>query len=364
MRQTAQFGSWSLAAAGAAMMLSEAYHPILVAAIKLGDTAAWLAMFLAGLLALALYLPVALGLRAIPGGNLIDLARGAAGHPGAVMTALLVCGLLVYHSALIIRQTSEMAVGAVYTHTPQTFATVALVICTLYAALGKTPGLVRLARSFLPFLLLSILVILVGGAAWGSPTYLLPFWGPGPAALLSGSAELAAIYCPLVLFLLVGARDVHDRQQLWRSGAVAIGGSSLLLVVIKAVLVMSVPLPLGYSVTFPLHELARLVVGGRFFERIEGMWVVIWVFGTASHLAIVLHSAAVAYSGAFGIPKYRTVVVPLVTMAMIMAFFPHDQVESVEWSRSAFPVYVAIGLVLPAALALLAAVRRRLSRGA
>ncbi|HLN60730.1 MAG TPA: GerAB/ArcD/ProY family transporter [Symbiobacteriaceae bacterium] len=364
MRQDVQFGSWSLAAAGAAVILAQAFHPILVASINIGETAAWLAMFLAGLLALALYLVVSLGLRPIANGNLIDLARAGAGRTGAIVTALLVCSLLIYHSGLIIRQTSEMAVGAVYTHTPQTFATVTLVICTLYAAHGKIVSLVRLTRAFLPFLLLSILVILIGGAAWGSPRFLLPFWGPGPGALLVGSVRLGAFYCPLILTLLIAAGHVRDRQHLWRGGAVAIGGPCLLLALIKIVLLMTYPLPLGYSVTYPLHELARLVVGGRFFERIEGMWVVMWVFATSCHLATLLHAAAAAYAGAFGMLTHRPAVLPLVTMSAVVAFFPRDQGQSIAWSEQAFPFYVAIGLGLPVALALLAAVRRRIGREA
>lgn len=363
MQQGVQFGSWSLAAAGAMVMMAQSFHPILVAAFHAGDTGAWLAVLLAGLFTISLYLLAAVPLQAIPGGNLIHLARTAAGQPGAILTGLLVCSLLVYHSGLIVRQTSEMAVGAVYTHTPQTFATAALLLCTLYAASGKTASIVRLTRSFLPYLLLSILLMLAGGAAWGSPRFLLPFWGPGPAALAAGSVSLGAIYSPLVLFLLITAGKLHDRRQLWQAGTVAIGGSALLLAVIMIVLVMSYPLPLGYTITFPLHELSRLLVGGRFFERIEGIWVVIWVFATAGHLAALLHAAAAAYAEAFSMPTHQTAVLPLVAMAMVVAFFPRDQGQSVAWSQEAFPLYLVIGLGLPVALALLAVIRRRISRG-
>lgn len=363
MKPETQFGGISLAAAGAVIMLAQGFHPILLASIQLGQTAAWLAMVLAGLYALALYLVVAAPLRAIPGGNLIDLARAAAGQPGAIITALLVCSMLVFHAALIVRQTSEMAVGAIYTHTPQTFATVTLICCTLYAAYGNLAAVIRLVRGFLPVLLLAILLILIGGSAWGRPRFLLPFWGPGPAPLVLGAGALTGLFCPLVLFLLIAADGLNDRSRLPRAGVMAIGGSALVLTFIKVILLMSYPLPLGYSITFPLHELARLVVGGRFFERIEGLWVLVWVFATACHLGALLHAAARAFANAFDIPSYRPAVLPLVFVAMAAAFFPHDQGQSVALGQDVLPVYAAIGLALPVVLALTVTVRRWVSRG-
>lgn len=359
MNQDRQFGSWSLAAAAAAVLLVEGFYPIMVASIDLGDTAAWIAMLLAGLFALALFTPAALCLQRMDRGGLIALARAAAGWPGAVAAGILMAGLLVFHSGLVIRQTSEMAVGAVYPNTPQTFATTALVVCALYAAYGKLSGLVRSGRTFLPVLLLSFLFIVAGGIAWGRLAFLLPFWGPGPLPLVAGSLRLGALYVPVVLFLLVAAESVHDRQHIWRAGAVAIGGSSILFAVLKLLLLMAYPLPMGYSITYPLHELARLVTGGRFFERLEGAWVLVWVAGTAIHLAIILHTAAAAFAGAFAMPSLRVAVLPLVTISMIFAFFPPDQGQAIAWNHQAFPVYVVIGLLLPAALALLARFRRR-----
>jgi len=364
MKQEREFGGISLAAAGAVVMLAQGFHPILLASIKLGQTAAWLAMLLAGLLALAFYLAAAAPLQDIPTGNLIDLARAAAGRPGAIITALLVCSTLVFHAALIVRQTSEMAVGAIYTHTPQTFATVTLIGCTLYAAYGNLAAVVRLARGFLPVLLLAILLILVGGSAWGRPRFLLPFWGPGPGRLVLGASTLAGLFCPLVLFLLIAADGLRDRNRLPRAGVMAIGGSALVLTLIKVVLLMSYPVPLGYSITFPLHELARLVVGGRFFERIEGLWVIVWVFATACHLGALLHAAARAFTAAFDIPSYRPAVLPLVFVAMVAAFFPHDQGQSVAWGQQVLPLYVAVGMVLPVTLALAVTIRRWIRRAA
>jgi hypothetical protein len=169
------FGSWSLAATGATLLLAQEFHPMVIEVLRAGLNAAWLAMSLSGLLAAALYWAAAKSVGARPGGNLISLAREAAGTPGAALCGLAVSGMLLYHCGFVLRETAEMTVSSLYPHTPQTFAIVALLLASLYGAYGRTDSLVKLSRILLPLLLLGVLVILVGAMGHGPG-------GPGPAA--------------------------------------------------------------------------------------------------------------------------------------------------------------------------------------
>jgi spore germination protein KB len=361
--QDQRVGSWSLAGAGAAVLIAQDYHPIMLAALRTGQTGAWISMLAAGLLAAAILWPVMIGLRRIPGGSLIDLARAAAGTPGAIIMSILVGAILVFHGGFVLRQTAEMAVSAVYPHTPQTFAVVALTLCTLYGAWGGTASLIRLCRLFLPPLLISIVLVLVGTYPWGELHYLQPLWGPGTLPLLWQSILLTAIYGP-VLFFLMGAGLVHDRKGLVPAGLAAVAGTAVIFAATKIVLVMTFPYPMGRGITFPMHEMSRLVLGGRFFERIEGLWVYVWVFGTACHLAALIHTAALAYAKSFGMHSHRTAVFPLVMMTIVVAFFPPDQHQAIVWHSMGAPVGLAVAFVLPLVLVGVAALRGRLGQRA
>lgn len=119
--------------------------PIFLAA---GDTATWLVVLLAGIMALALLWPVTAYQAALPGGNLVTLGRAAAGSTGGVITGLAVCTVLTLQVGLMTRAVSEMASTAIYPHTPQTFVTASLMLCALYSAYG---GLERWSASTGPF---------------------------------------------------------------------------------------------------------------------------------------------------------------------------------------------------------------------
>ncbi len=362
MAREIRYGSWSLAAAGLTVLFAQAFHPSMLGVLWAAETAGWLALLLAGLLAFALFWPVAVQVARVPGSSLISLARETGGRPTAVATALLAGGLLVYHSGLVLREASEMAVTLVYPHTPQTFAMVALVICVLYGALGGIDAMVLLCRSFLPVLLLVTVGILFGTLGWGEIRYLLPLWGPGPGLLLARTPLVVAIYSPL-LFLLAGASRLHDRQHLWRAGLVATVGVALLFAAVKVVLVMTFPYPLGSTIAFPLHALARLVIGGRFFERIESLWLFFWVYATACHLGAVLHASAAMYAEAVGFPSHRTAVLPLLLTAGTIALFPPDIGRAIAWHVKLAPVALGIAFGLPFLLVVVHLIRGRVSNG-
>lgn len=361
MGKDAQFGSWSLGAAGATMLAAQAFQPIMLAPLEVGLTAGWLVMLIASVVALIIYVPVMAGIASLPDGNLISLARAAAGTPGAIITGLLVSGLLLLHSGLILRQTAEMTVSAAYPLTPQTFAVVALVLCTLYGALGGTAAIVRLCRGFLAAQIVTISLVLVGTFGWGELRYILPFWGPGPGRVLTHSPILAAMYLP-ALFLPIAAGPVRNRQRAWHAALITLGVATLLYIAIKVVLLMSYPYPLGPAVTFPLHEMSRLVLGGRFFERIEGLWILAWVTGAACLLSGMVHAAAVCYRDAFRKPTHVSAVWPMVSMVLTISMVPPDQSRAITWDMNLMPPGFVIAFILPLVLTLVAAGRGRLNR--
>lgn len=358
MDRKAKFGTWSLVAAGITVLVSQEFHPVVLGPLWVGGTGAWLAVLLAGLLVCLLFWPVAAAVAATPGGTLISLARATAGAPGAVGTAFLVGGLLVYHTGLTLREASEMAVTMVFPHTPQTMAMVALVMGAVYGAYGGVDAIVFLCRAFLPVLVSLILLVFVGTLGWGELRYLLPVWGHGAGRLLAGSPLVTALYTPM-LFLLVASANLRDRRQLRRTALVTAAVTAVIVALAKAVLIMAFPYPLGESIAFPLHALTRLVLGGRFLERVESLWLFFWVYATACHLGAVLHTAAAMYAEAVGFPSHRTAVLPLILLAGTIALFPPDIARAIAWHLGAAPFAAAIAFGMPLLLALAAAWRRR-----
>lgn len=215
-----------------------------------------------------------------------------------------------------------------------------------------------MGRLLLTPLLVTFAIIYAGTVGWGELRYLLPFWGPGPLPLLWRSAGIVGLFGPSALFVLAAMGKLRSRRESWKA---AVGGlvlPGLVLSVGKAILLMTYPMPMGLGITFPLHEMSRLVLGGRFFERIDPLWLSIWVIATSLHLGALLCAAATSCASAFGLPSHRTVVLPLTMLTATLALFPKDQGAALVYHEAMAPYSLAIGFGLPLVLAAAVSVRK------
>lgn len=355
-----QFGNRSFLGFGLLLVMTQLYYPGVLIAVRLGQTAAWLLGLIAALLATLLVWPVAAALRRIPKGTLYDLAERAVGRWGAIAYILVLVPALSLVGSIVLRQTAEMALTANYPHTPQTFAVVTLLVSSLLAAWIDSAAMVRAANILLVPLNISFALILAGTIGWGTTGFLTPLWGPGLPKLVVSAPAVSSLFAPLAV-LYAMADGVTDRRGLVGSllGVPVLGGLQYALH--KANLLMVFSYPLGLNTTFPMHQAARLVIGGRFFEHIEGIWLFVWVTCTIAFMGALLHGSGRIFCRAFGIPRFQITLPLLTVIVLTLAYFPRNQAQAVMLSEVIAVPLMLFALVAPAIFAAIAGLRGRLS---
>lgn len=344
-------------------LVTMAFHTLPSGAALATSTAAPWAILVSGGLALLMFWPVASALAQLPGKNLSDLALTAGGRALAIATALLLGGLFVISAGLGVRQVSEMVVTALYPHTPQTFAMVSLVTT---AALGAsmTPAVALWIGSLYNWpMLISILLLLAGNLGWGQFRNLVPLTGHG---LLPTGLELLPLtsYAAPLAYMAIFCSLLPSPGKLVRASVYALGVAVVIWSLVILLYLMVFPLPGGLDVQFPLFEMSRLVQGGRYFERIDALWLIFWTFGAAGRLTESLMATALLFKNAFHLPNHRGAVLPLTMAVLAVGLFPSNQVGAVEaeiYGLRRWGFLVALGL--PLLIALLARVRARQKGG-
>ena len=198
--------------------------------------------------------------------------------------------------------------------------------------------------------LASILLLLVGNVGWGQFRNAMPPFGHGIGPTLTEVLPLTSHFSPL-LNLFVFSNFLPSGQRLLRGTALAILGGSVTWSLLILFYLMVFPLPSGLSIPFPLFEMSRLVQGGRFLERIDAIWVVIWAFGSVLRTAVALLAGARLYQEAFRLPDHRGAVLPLAIPTLAVALMPSNQadtiaVESVVFRGVAYLVFFALPLLV------------------
>ncbi|MFZ5824396.1 MAG: GerAB/ArcD/ProY family transporter [Bacillota bacterium] len=324
--------------------------------------APWMILLVGGL-TLLLFWPVAAALARRPGHGLIDLALEAGGRPLAIAVAVLLCAFVIGASGMSVRQVSEMAITATYPHTPQTWIMSSLVLAGALGAHLRVPALLWIGMSYFWPSLIAILIVVVGNVAWGQFANITPIAGPGLLPLAGQALPLTSYFGELV-YLTVIAPYLGNVRRLVSVSAGVVGVTALVWGLVLLVYLMVFPLPSGLAVPFPVFEMTRLVQGGRFLERADAIWLVLWTFGSAGRLAGGLLFGSLLFRDAFRLPDHRQAVLPLAMAVMALRLYPSNQSGAIALDTFLIRRWGFLATFLVPAVVALLALRKRGGQGA
>ncbi|MCL6516768.1 GerAB/ArcD/ProY family transporter, partial [Alicyclobacillus sp.] len=110
----------------------------------------------------------------------------------------------------------------------------------------------------------------------------------------------------------------------------------------------------------PMYALARLIHIGHFVQRLESVFVFMWVSAAVVKLAITLWSAAYMLAAGFGWPTYRPLLPALCLLSLAISLLPHDVASAFDLHGEILMRWGwIIAFALPLVLLGVGAMRRR-----
>lgn len=323
-------GGTELVAVVVLMLLGKVFLAFPTRAAELGGTAGWALPLLGGATALIGLWAIARVLAGNPGRNLIQAAEDAAGPVGGMLAGAVVAGYTVALFAVSARLFTEAIRVEVLSETP---SSVILAVIVGVAAYGAYRGLQVVARTAwlgLPVIgagIVLVVVLTLPHARWRT---LAPVLGNGGDAVLRDGVLGAAFFAELIAVGLI-APYLRRQGHLFRRGAAATLLAAGVMAATIAHLLTVIPPPAVTREAFPLLRLARLIFYGRFLQRLEAPFVVIWVTIALVELAFWLYAASLAVASTLRMPVWRPLVLPLATLGFALAFVPEGMAAALRF---------------------------------
>ncbi len=296
--------------------------------IKENVSAAWIAVFLGCMAALLWFIPLYALMKRFPGEDLISIGVKSAGPLlGNLLTAVIVI-FIFFSAAVTLRQIGETIIG---TALPQVPLQVIILTFTIIMAFGTYWGLeatARIAAITTPFLIILLVGLLLLQSGNLNINYLAPLGGPGTGKLLLNGFMRSSILSELVLLAFLA--PALPRKKIGVAGIYLIGLSTLFLTVIMMVGQAIFPPPVAAENTFPFYEISRSVYFGRFYQRVETIFILIWITITLFSMIVRFYFATTGLARIFKMPYYQPLIgmAALVTMAAGLLF---PSYTSVVW---------------------------------
>lgn len=323
----------------------------------------WLSIYAALVPALLLALVLQVMHLFFPGLSLVEIFSDLLGKPlgkalGLVYTlffllapTITIRGLMDFMNTAFMPQTPPVVLGLLY-----------LVICA-YAVLGGLEKLIRVNELLLPLLIFTGLLLF--GLTLPDKEYqrLLPILEEGPGPVLLGSIPLISLFGEMVAVAMIQPA-VRPADNPWKYTS---GGMALIAIMFMGPLTGSVSMfgeKIAASLFYPTFTEIEYINLGDFLQNLQVLSVILWLFGSFGRVSFFLYTSSLSASQSLGLSGYRSLVIPIsiiILMAAIFVFPGNLMVR--EFLSGTYPyISLSLGMILPAALMAVAAVRRYFHR--
>ena len=287
-------------------------------------------------------------------GDLLSLSEELLGTLGAYAFSLFYLFAMFSTACLWTRQFAENTLLTALPHAE--FAKIVLfyglgVMLVVYLGLEAFS---RASYLILPFAIGGLLLVLAGLTPVAKPLYLFPLLGNGLPSVVKPTLFLIGANAPLVLMMIL-APAFQNVQTIRAAILFGVGGGGIIRSLANAVYVASFSAAVGLEKTLPFYEMARLIYINRYVQRLEALFILLWVMVGVLGIATCLYGTLYIIARLFKLPAPTPLLLPVGLIMINIASLPPDAglVSSLE--RILFGSILAPGFVITTLILLVAA---------
>lgn len=338
--------------------MARIFLPFPGALVETAGEAAWISALAGLVLALfQVYLLYSV-LKRHPGKNIVEVTGESLGVIGGTAANVIFIFYFIVVGAIFTRTFSEALLLSALPRTPISVVTTGYVAMALLGSYVGIEAMARSARVTYPFVVTGIAILLFSLIPHWDLTQLFPVLGNGPSGIIRGGIAAGAV--TEILFSAVIANCYYGPAAFGKITARAMLMGYAYLTLLEFILLATVLWSVAQEYSLPFYSLSRLIYLGRYFQRVEAIFIIIWGYIGIVKVVITLYGAAVTMAGAFRLPDYRPLIWPLALVMFVLSLLPPDLPTAVEIES----VYIRLIAWLPTVIipALVLAVGRLRNR--
>lgn len=258
-----------------------------------------------------------------PGKNIVNITENAFGPYLGTMVNLIYVVFFLAVASLFCRQYSEEMIVVALPDTPISVISAGFLAIALLGAYLGIEGMARATRIIFSYIFASVFILLVTLYPQWNWHNLYPVMGGGPYAVF-GQGTLATGAIAEIILAGVIVQAFAEPKQFKQIMARAVIYSSVFFIIFLVIAGMTHNWRISSEFNFPFYRLARSIYLGRFFQRVEPLYILVWGFIGIVKLALALYGASFTLAESLKLPDYRPLIWPIGLTSFIFSFFPMD----------------------------------------
>jgi len=326
--------------------------------------AGWILTIYISLIAFAFFVIISRLYNKFEGVDIIDVAEIAGGKVLKIATGIIISVVLLFLTVNVLREFSEENKVISLTLSPLSYIMVFFMAGMVIGSYFGIEAIVRYSAIIVPVIAFCYILILLGTIPAIDINNIFPILGNGADDIfLKGFLRVSVFGELLILFLLPPFIGGNKKMKIIGYSTLAL--SSFFLISGSLMYVLAFPYPVVLEPFLPVYEMARIINLGRFFQRIEAIFVLIWDMSALLYLTSSFYFTVYSFSRAAGVKYMRPLLLPFAIIVFSMAFMPQNLITVIQIETGIINKFLwLVSFIFPALILIVANIRKRIRRTA
>lgn len=318
-------------------------------------TAAWYGTLISCITSIIFFMFLYLLMKRFPQKNLVQVFEASLGKILGKTAAIIFCAYFLYYCGVNVREFLEMLKAFILPYTPPSIILFTFLSIVALIAFYGLEAVSRLAYiSFLP-VMGGLITILVLASTYYHPDLIKPYLGHGLGKTLSIGFLRSSAYSEVVILATI-INSIHGLKNLKKAGIISLILSGLTFSLTLFCYIITFGYSVGSENISGVYLMSRLIYFTRFFQRIESVFLFIWVISSLVTISAVFYIALSTYCKTFNISNHRPLIIPFLFLVFMIALIPNNISETIQYHMLLVRQYSGIILYGLPVLALLVSI--------
>ena len=237
------------------------------------------------IIAIVIALLISVLFKRFPGYDILDISQFLGGKFLKFIIGTAYIFLLIILTASIIKSLSETLRTIYFRTSPILYITLFFIVTSIICNRYSIKVIAKANLIIAPIIFLSIMIILASSVRHFMPQRIFPILGYGvDKTFFSGLTNVFSYSGLLYLLFLPPLLDKPDKFK--RMSVISITISSVYLLLSVACLLLSLSFTMHSDESFSLYVLTRNLVYGRFIQRVDAIFILVWIIAILSYINI------------------------------------------------------------------------------
>ncbi len=311
------------------LIITKIFYSSTAVVVKKTGTAAWYMTIISFLTSMLLFTLVYILMKRFPGKNIIEIFQIVLGRFIGKSLGLGFSAFILYYSAMSLREFLELLKAYVLPYTPPSLIFASFICVTILLAYLGFEVIARVSYISIYPVLIGLGILLILASTYYKVDNIKPFFGYGLNTTMYNGVMRSSAYAEVML-LAVAMNTLKDTKTFKKAGYISLVFGGAFFSICLLLYVMAFSYTIGSENLSGMFQLSRIIYLSRFVQRVESLFLFIWVISSVVTVSISFYMSMATYCKVFDIPSQKPLVYVFGILLFTLAILPKNLSEVIE----------------------------------